>query len=458
VIFRKSVAIIITLILIILSFCGCKTQTGDYTLYIETDDKPSSVDPQLAQSQVEEILARNMFEGLMRLDSEGNVVKGVAESVEISQDGLTYTFKIKDEALWSDGSKVTADDFVFGMQRALNPETKSSKAHLLFSIKNARKINLGENADLGVKAVSENTLKIYLEEKNSDFVKILTTCVSMPCSRNFFAKSKGKYGMNDEDFISNGSYRLKSWAKDGEYSIRIVKNSEYKGDFVAQASAVNFTVGEKAERFEKLSKNSLDLGLIDYAQSDDKVTVSQFSKTCYALLVNPKSAFGIADFKKALALSLDRQELKNSLPKNLEYTDKLLPDVITKDGKSLNTLLEFEPSIKYNPTAAKEAFLNGVKNYNNPGDATIVYFGGEDIKSAALSVANSYQKTLGIVVNIKQLESEQVLKEAVQSGEYQLAIVPISAQSDSVVQYFNRFHSENGLNIYGFSAPHHHGT
>jgi oligopeptide transport system substrate-binding protein len=452
VIFKKSILFLIIVVFTLVAFTGCSANTGDYILYIETDSKPNTVDPQLAESQVEEILARNMFEGLMRLDGEGNVVKGVAETVETSKNGLTYTFKIRENAVWSDGSKVVADDFLFAIQRALNPLTKAPKADFLYSIKNAKKVRAGENTDLGVYAVSDSVLKIELSDKNPNFLKVLTTSVCMPCKRAAFNASKGKYGMSEEDFISNGSYTLRSWVKDGEYSIRIVKNEEYSGSFVAHSSAVNFTVGERAERFEKLSKNNIDLGFTNYAESNDKVTVSQFSKSCYALLINPQSDLARDEFKKAISLSLNREELKKALQPSLEYTDILLPDVVLKDGKALSQLCNFKSEVGHNPIFARESFLDGVRKYGNPGDITIIYVGGDDIKSAALSVADSYQKALGIVVNIKALETEQELKEAVGNRNFQLAIMPITAQSDSVAQYFGKFGGENNLNIYGFSS------
>ena len=100
---------------------------------MDTENEPKNIDPQLASSQSELTIARNTMTGLFRINDKGNAEKSLCDEYKISSDGLTYEFKIKD-AKWSNGDDITADDFVFGITRALSPETKSPYANTLFFI------------------------------------------------------------------------------------------------------------------------------------------------------------------------------------------------------------------------------------------------------------------------------------------------------------------------------------
>lgn len=450
--FKKLISVFLSITLVLISFGGCTDSIEEYTLYIETDAQPATLDPQLVSGAAEEIIVRNLFEGLMRLDADGNIVNGVAENYSISANGLSYTFNLRENAVWSNGERVVADDFVFAFERALSPKTKSPGAEQLYCIKNAREYNKGKNVNLGVKALTDSTLNIVLCEKNPDFLNILTTMAAMPCQRKAFNLYKGKYGMNDEDFISNGSFKLKSWVKDGEYSLKLVKNNQYKGDFAADASAVIFSAGEKENRFEKIAEGKLDMGFVNYSENNQAVKISEFSKTLYALAINPQSEFGKEKFKKALLSSVDINSITRVLEPNLEYTSKLLPSVISKDNQSLNKICDVTSSVSFNPENARESFLSGVAEYGEPESLTILYTGDDSIKKVALAVAEGFQKHLGIVANIKALETEEKLLSLINSGEYQLAVMLVSATSNSPTRYFNRFVKENETESYGFSS------
>ncbi len=450
--FKKLISTLLCVLILVLSLGGCNSQNLDYILYIETDEKPETLDPQLVSSTTEEMIVRNLYEGLMRLDENGNLQKGVAEEYSISEDGLTYIFKIREDAVWYSGDKITADDFVFAVERAVSPKTKSPKVEFLYSIKNAKEINSGKNLPLGITAVNQRELKIELETPNPDFLNQLTSAVFMPCNRKAFLKFKGKYGMNEEDILTNGSFYLKNFVREGEYSLKIQKSKNYEGSFKAEASAVIFSVGEKAYRAEKINKNNVDMGFMNFSESLENVNVSEFSKTCYALLINSSSNFGKEEFKKAIRMSIDKTAMSEKANSSLTAADNLLPQVIEKDGESLSGVVKAYSSVSYNPGEARKNYLSGADKHGDPGNITILYFGGEDQKLVAFFVAESLQKTLGVVANIQKTESVTELNDKISLGEYSLAIAPITANSSSAVQYLSKFSSENSSNIYKFSS------
>mgnify|MGYP004678251891 FL=1 len=143
--------------------CGNRSAQAGRNIRLTMAKMPTNVDPQLAESAEELAIVRNSFEGLMRVDG-GKIVNAACEDCSISGDGLTYTFTLKKGLKWSDGSTLTADDFRFGLVRALRPETASPDAERLFSIKNAEAVHSG-NADegtLGIESDGKRTLVITL--------------------------------------------------------------------------------------------------------------------------------------------------------------------------------------------------------------------------------------------------------------------------------------------------------
>src|SRR5438046_504160 len=124
-----------------------------------------SLDPHKTSTVEEANILRDMFVGLVTEDVEGNTIPGAAESWTVSSDGKVYTFKLRKDDVWSDGSPVTAKDFVFAWRRLLDPKTGSEYASMGFPVKNAEEINGGKAKpeDLGAKAIDDNTLEVTLK-------------------------------------------------------------------------------------------------------------------------------------------------------------------------------------------------------------------------------------------------------------------------------------------------------
>jgi oligopeptide transport system substrate-binding protein len=135
---------------------------------------PTTFDPQQMAVVAEAVIAVDLFEGLMTYGADGNAVPGAAESWAVSDDGLTYSFRLRADGKWSDGTPVTAADFVFGWQRLVDPETGSPYAANLDAVMNARDIRTGARrpADLGVRAIDTRTLEVTLAAPTPYFRRI----------------------------------------------------------------------------------------------------------------------------------------------------------------------------------------------------------------------------------------------------------------------------------------------
>lgn len=216
--------------------------SAEKVLRIANQGEPETLDPQKTSTTVESNILRNLFEGLVVMDPKGNVAPGVAESWNASEDGVTYTFHLRD-AKWSNGDPVTASDFVFSLRRIQDPKTKSQYAEVLYPIKNAEEVNTGkaELSALGVEAVDAKTLKITLKAPTPYFLQLLTHQTGLPVNEKAVT-SLGDEWVKPGKMVSNGAYTLND-VKPSAY-IKLVKNPNYWGAGKVAIDTVMFDPSE----------------------------------------------------------------------------------------------------------------------------------------------------------------------------------------------------------------------
>lgn len=174
--------------------------------------EPGTLDPHLVRSGPEFIIVNDLFVGLFSQASDGEVIPGSAQSHEISDDGLTWTFNLRDDLMWSDGTPITSEDFLYSMRRALLPQTAAPNASLLFPIKNAVAVNAG-SADaetLGVAAPDETTVIFELERPTPYFGRLLLSSIAMPVPRHII-EAHGQQWSRPPHAVSNGAFVIKDW-------------------------------------------------------------------------------------------------------------------------------------------------------------------------------------------------------------------------------------------------------
>ena len=188
-------------------------------------EEPPQLDANRATDASSNVVLAHVMEGLLGYDIDAQLVPGVAERYEIREDGAT--FWLREDALWSDGVQVTARDFVFSWKRALDPETASQYAFILYPVKNAEAINRGELpvAMLGVRAVSDRILEVDFERPTPYFDKLVAYLTYFPVREDFYDSTNGRYGADADMLLYNGAYVLTDWVHGS--TMRWVKNDKY---------------------------------------------------------------------------------------------------------------------------------------------------------------------------------------------------------------------------------------
>ena len=154
---------------------GSAPAFAEAVLHRGNSGEPQTLDQAHTSINIEAFILKDLYEGLTIYDAAGNIVPGAAESWTLSDDSTKYTFKLRANAKWSDGTPVTAQDFVFSLARVEDPKTAAGYANILYPIKNAEKVNKGELplTDLGLKAIDDHTLEITLEPPTPFFLSLI---------------------------------------------------------------------------------------------------------------------------------------------------------------------------------------------------------------------------------------------------------------------------------------------
>lgn len=187
---------------------------------------PASLDPALGSAITESRITYDLYEGLFTFGPKGELAPAVAESWEISPDGLVYTFKLRQDANWSDGTPVTADDFVFSWRRMVDPATASDYGYFLWPVKNGEAISKGQmpTTALGVEAADAKTLRVTLERPTGYFLNSLQHRATFPVSRANYEKF-GRAFVEPGNMVSNGAYMLAEHQP--QTFVRVVRNPHY---------------------------------------------------------------------------------------------------------------------------------------------------------------------------------------------------------------------------------------
>ncbi|HYE51576.1 MAG TPA: peptide ABC transporter substrate-binding protein [Azospirillaceae bacterium] len=199
---------------------------AEMVLYRGNGSEPETIDPHKSSGVPEHFIELDLFEGLVVPDGKNGRVPGAAESWTISPDGLVYTFKLRADGKWSDGTPVTADDFVFSWRRVVDPKTGSKYAWFLWPVKNAQDVTEGRKpvAELGVRAVDKHTFEVTLGRPAPYFISSLTHNSTFPISKANYEKFGDDY-VKAGNLVSNGAYMLKEAVPQGH--IKLVKNPHH---------------------------------------------------------------------------------------------------------------------------------------------------------------------------------------------------------------------------------------
>ena len=296
---------------------------GQVVYHRGNDADPETLDSHKTSTAYEAHILRDLSEGLTAYDGAGKVVPGVAEKHEISDDGKTYRFTLRQNAKWSNGDPVKASDFVFSFRRIMDPATGAKYANMLYPVLNAEKINKGQDSkkpgDLGVKAIDDRTLEITLERPTPYFLELLAHQTGLPVHPG----SVEKHGTNftrPENLVTNGAYTLKEWVPNSH--IKLDKNANFHAAPTVKIDTVMYypmkDLAAAARRFmagEIHTTSDLPADQVKFLKEKlgDQVKISPRLGTWYLAVNMSKKPFDDVRIRQALSMALDREFISDDI-------------------------------------------------------------------------------------------------------------------------------------------------
>ena len=428
-------------------------------LHRDNGQEPQTLDPHLVEGLASAHILRDLFEGLTAESPEGRIIPGAAIRWNISRDGKTYTFYLRRDALWSNGDPVTAEDFVYGLQRSADPATASKYAQVLLPIENAAEVLSGDlpTSELGVTAMDEFTLQIRMKGPTPYFLALLNHPSTYPVHQASVLEHGAAFS-RPGNLVSNGAYVLSDWVIRSR--IELVKNPNFWDaqnviiekviyyPFEDQSTALKRFRAGKLHWTSEVPSNQFKWLQKHYP---DELVISPWLGSYYFGFNLEREPFiANPELRLALVLALDRDLLTQKVTQFGELPSfTLVPPGIRDYVSPVPEWAEWTQAQR--EEEARRLYANAGYSDENPLKFEIRYTAGENNKKMALAASSLWKQLLGVQATLLNEENkvflqnreQKILTQVFQSGW-------ISDYADPY-SFLNLFRSESGRNHYGYS-------
>ncbi len=434
---------------------GCAPKEEDtgagYLFTTVLPDDPGCLDPQFCDDPNAVMVMRNTMEGLLRTGENGELILAGASDYTVSDDGLIYTFSLRENAYWFSKNmdadrpeRVTSRDYVFAFRRLVDPQMRSPYGRDYVCIRNADKILAGEMDAryLGVSAPDGNTVQFELAYANPNFPKLLARVCAVPCNQEFFESTDGRYGLDEDTVICNGAFYLTQWNYD-QYStgnfLTFRKCKHYHDPDNVFPSSLQFNIQRSREDADAdFTDGNADVLVTDrfpkaqYNDPDYHVEVQ--ASVTMGLIFNPENEL-LQDeaLRKALAYSIDRESMEPLLGDDVTPAYGLIPPAVTLLGASYRSVQADEPLLHpYAPEEAAELFAGAADRLGFGTMNTIRVMVPSyltDIE-ALLAMSQNWQDLFGYYIGIETVTPDE-FDARLASGDYTIALYSVRPEQDS---------------------------
>ena len=421
--------------------------------------EPGTLDPHRAEGVPASNVLRDLFEGLVMEDPSGRYIPGAAESWSLSKDAKTYIFKMRENGKWSNGDDVTAEDFVYGLRRSVDPITLSNYSSMLYPIKNARDIVLGKKKPetLGVRAEGPDTLIIELEEPTPYFLSLLTHSTTYAAHRPTLEEFGAQFTRPGK-LVGNGAFKLEEWRVQSH--IKLTRNREYWDDKNTVLEEVYYyPIDDVNSSFKRYRAQELDftetvlaeqLPWIRQCLPQDLKLAPYFGSYYYGFNNTQPPFKDKPKLRTALSMAIDRAVITDIiLGAGQIPAYSLVPPVKTFTAVPADWA---EWTQEERNKEAQKLYRTSGFSKESPLEVEILYNTSENHKRIALAIAAMWKQTLGVKTTLRNQEWKVFLQTRRLKQNTQVYRAGWIGDYDDPYTFSQLLHSENEMNHPGYSS------
>lgn len=438
----KWLFVLLGLLLVILVGCYGKPTSDNTTKSNESDNATADGDDNIATQELHLVATgdlttmsslgsvdalavtamNSVFEGLYRIGPENTPIPGMAESHEVSEDGTVYTFKIRKDAVWSNGSPVTAYDFEYAWKRAINPETQAIYSYLMLDIKNAANVQTEEDPlygkveEIGIKALNDDTLEVQLNAPIPYFISLTTYAPFFPLNKEFTESQGDQYALEADNMIYNGPFMMKSWQHGQGWTF--VKNESYWDKDTVKLTKIT----QKIVKDTATAVNLYEAGEIDTAELSSEYVAQYKDSPEYSTFLKPNTYFirmnhenkylSNLNIRKAIDMAWDKQGFADVILQDGSIPAYyLVPQGLSTDDKGNDFRDGNGDMNKTDIELAKEVWATGLKELGvDQVKLEFLTYDRAESKKAAEFIKNQLETNLeGLELTINMQPNKQKL-------------------------------------------------
>ncbi|MFZ3576976.1 peptide ABC transporter substrate-binding protein [Virgibacillus sp. DJP39] len=406
------------------------------------------------------------MEGLYRLGEDSKLTPGIAKDHTISKDGMTWTFDLREDAVWSNGDPVTAHDFVYAWQRVIDPETGSEYGPYMMGdvIKNAKAINQGKLPvdKLGVKALDDYTLEVTLQKPIPYFQSLTAFGTFLPLNQEYVEAQGEQYGTSTDKLLFNGPFILKDW-KSTATSWNLEDNPEYWDADAVKLEKITYDVVKDPQTavdlYEKgkVDRAAISSDLVDkYASHEDFIVTPEPGLFYLKFNQNSSEALANKNIRKAMSKAINKQALVDEVLNNgSTVSSGFIPKEFVEHPKSGKGFREINGElVTYDAEKAQTLWKKGLKEIGKE-NVYIEILSSDSATTKTLTeyIANQLETNLpGLEVTLKQVPFEQRI-ELGTSGEYEVLLGGWAPAYPDPYTFLNVWLTDGANNNMGYSNP-----
>ncbi|MES9698354.1 peptide ABC transporter substrate-binding protein [Bacillus sp. JJ927] len=465
---KKSHLMVMALVTsLLLTACNNKANKSDteakkQVLNVTVSEEIPSLDTAKTMDGTSAHVMQNIFEGLYVLDDQDNPIPAVAKSFERSEDGKKYTFHLRKDAKWSNGDSVTANDFMFAWKRAVNQQTASQYADMLFHVKNAKEINKGTMSldELGVKVINDYKLEVELEQPIPYFLQLLALPIYLPQHESFLKEQGNKYGLEPSNLIYNGPFVLEKWKHEQEFQLK--KNATYWDQKKVKLDEIKFHIVKDTmtavNLYEAgdLDRVPINSQVVDKYKGNKELHMSSDPGIAMLRFNEKNNELANKKIRQSISLALNKDDfVAHFINNGAKPASGLVPvghmnEETGKDFRRENgdiSSYDLQNAKKIWEEAKKELGVEEVK-------LEFLTFEQDNAKRMAEYIKGDLEKHLqGLTIQIKQQPFKQKLQ-LEQTGDYDISMANWGPDYKDPISYLELFTTGNPNNKMNYSNLH----